>query len=302
MSKISNMWCEKYRPKSLDDCLMNEDIKRVLKDLKEVNHFLFYGSYGIGKTSTAKILIDQFAPNDSLTINFSEENGIDTIRNKIKDFISYCSFSAKHKIILCDEFDGSTNAAQDALRNMMEEYSDSARFIFTCNDVDKISPAIISRTQSFEFKAPSLNMIWGLVKRILKEEKVIVEEANLKPLAELVKDHYPDIRKTLNELQKACNSGTFHPPKNDVNFYVEIFEELSKGVDLFKIREKIIKNEDKFGNDYVKFYRFFFSKFVEKQNKSAIELLNQYMEKHSTHLDKEINFLAFLIESEKHFK
>jgi len=297
------MWCEKYRPKTFEECLMDDEIKRTMTSLKEVNHFLFHGSYGIGKTTTAKILIDTYAPNDNLIINFSEENGIDTIRNKIKDFISYMAFNAKHKIILCDEFDGSTNAAQDALRNMMEEYSSSARFIFTCNDIEKISPAIISRTQSFEFKAPSLNMIWGLVKKILKAEKIVVETKDIDSLTDLIKHHYPDIRKTLNELQKACSiNNKFHPPKNDANFYEEIYNELSKGGDLFKIREKIIKNEDKFGCDYLKFYRYFFNKFVEKQDKAAIELINQYIEKHSYHLDKEINFFAFLIESEKHFK
>lgn len=302
MSSVTNMWCEKYRPKNLNDCLLSDDLKAFFSNLKEINHFFFYGTFGIGKTSTAKILIDQFAPLDNIIINFSEENGIDTIRNKIKDFISFQSFSGGLKIILCEEFDGSTNAAQDALRNMMEEYSGSTRFIFTCNDIDQISPAIISRTQSFEFKPASQAAIWGLLKKILKAENVVVKSEDVNSLAEMTKRLYPDIRKTINELQKSCSSGVFIPPKDDFDFYEQIFSALVKKENVFSIREKIIKNEDKFGNDYLKFYRFFFKKFLEKQNREAINLINKYIENHSTHLDKEINFLAFMIELEKYFQ
>ncbi len=296
---VMSIWCEKYRPKQIEDCLLEDDLKKVFLELKEPSHMLFYGTTGVGKTSVAKILLDKFAPDDSITINFSEENGIDTIRNKIKDFISHMSFGGGLKLILCEEFDGSTSAAQEALRNMMEEYSGSTRFLFTCNAIEKISSAIISRCQSFEFKPAPLKVIWELVLKVLRTEEIKFTVEDKNSLATLVKNFYPDVRRILNELQKACLSGEFKSQKFNNDFLDSIYDDIIAKKSVFVVRERLIKNEDKFSSNYLRIYRYLFDKFLAKENKQAITLINIYINRYNDHLDKEIQFCGFLIEIEE---
>ena len=191
-----SIWVEKYRPRSFSDVL---GIPAQLPTLvgTDMNHLLFYGTPGTGKTTTAKIIISTLGA-EELVLNASDERGIDVIREKVKTFAMTRTGNGKFKIVHLDEADMLTKDAQNSLRNLMETYADNCRFILTCNHINKIEPAIQSRCAVFEYKMPD-NGVSTRLKMIAEAEKVdITSEA----LDKIIATSRNDIRRCVNTLQQ----------------------------------------------------------------------------------------------------
>lgn len=205
-NKNNTIWCERYRPTTMDNFIGNEHLKQKLRkyiETGDVPHLLLHGKPGSGKTSIAKLLINMIDC-DFLFINASDENNVDTMRNKIKGFASTVGFSPI-KIIVLDEADNlSISGAQPILRNMMETFSQHCRFILTCNYVDKIIEPLQSRCQSFQIIPPSKREIAVHVANILQNEGVTFEPKDLVPIIDA---NYPDIRKIINTVQLGSHEG-----------------------------------------------------------------------------------------------
>lgn len=217
-------WLEKYRPKSLDDIVLDgaivEKLKSYISNPQEMPHLLFVGSPGLGKTSCAKIISNSITE-DILYINASEKRGIDTSR----EITNFCEMSAwdvsKLKIVILDEFDNMTNDAQMSLKNTMEEFSENTRFILTCNHLPKVNEAIESRCSAFTFSQTPKKEIALRCLKILKTEEVkpINFERDIKLL---INKHYPDIRSIVGDLQRFTEGDVF---RVDSNYLSDDFEE-----------------------------------------------------------------------------
>jgi DNA polymerase III delta prime subunit len=200
-----DIFCEKYRPVTINDYIGNEHIKEKIGQYlqkEDIPHLLLYGPPGTGKTSCAKLITNTFGF-ETLYINASDENSVDVIRDKIKSFVSTISFN-KFKVVILDESDYVTINGQAALRNLMETFSKHARFILTCNYVDRIIPAIQSRCQVFQIIPPSKKEVAERVVKILNNENIIYD---IKDVATLVNEGYPDIRKVINLCQQHSSNG-----------------------------------------------------------------------------------------------
>ena len=193
------LWVEKYRPNTLENYIGNQQLKDTVKgyiEKHDIPHLLFYGTAGTGKTTLAKILTKNI-PSDVIYINASDTNGIEMVRTRIKGFAGSTGFQAL-KIVILDEADFFTTEAQAALRNLMETYSQSTRFILTCNYVEKIIKPLISRCQVFEIEPPTKKDVAVYVRNILDKESIKYELSDLKIVLD---NFYPDIRKVINYLQ-----------------------------------------------------------------------------------------------------
>jgi len=211
--KDSFLWAEKYRPKKLIDCVLPSAMKTELQafiDSEQVPHCLFSGKAGCGKSTAARAIAEQIGA-DIMTINLSNETGIDVVRNKIVQFASTASFEGNLKVIIGEEFGNMSNAASDSLKGIIEEFHKTTRFIFTTNNLHKVSEPIRSRCTAFEFKISEeekKTLMMQMIKRcaeILKAEGI---EYDNKPLLAIVQKNFPDFRKTLNELQKFSTYGS----------------------------------------------------------------------------------------------
>ena len=201
----NSLWVEKYRPSTLEGYVGNDVLKAKLEqyiETQDIPHLLFYGTAGTGKTTAAKILIKNIDC-DYMFINASDERGIDTVRDKIKGFASTVGF-APLKIVVLDEADFLGREAQPALRNMMEAYSASTRFILTANYVERIIDPLVSRTQVYKLTPPSKKEAAKKLADILKDENV---EYETKTIAQIVNAYYPDIRKIINTAQLQTRDG-----------------------------------------------------------------------------------------------
>lgn len=199
------IWTEKYRPDVLENYIGNDVIRAKLEQYiqtQDIPHLLFYGTAGTGKTTAAKILIKNIDC-DCMFINASDERGIDTVRDKIKGFASTVGF-APLKIVVLDEADFLGREAQPALRNMMEAYSASTRFILTANYLERIIDPLVSRTQVYKLTPPSKKDAAKKLADILKNENV---EYDTKTIAQIVNVYYPDIRKIINTAQLQTRDG-----------------------------------------------------------------------------------------------
>ena len=202
MEKFKNFWIEKYRPSTLSSIALSDENRKIINkfyDDKEIPNLLFVGNAGIGKTSLAKILVNEALQCQYLYINASDENGIDTIRTKVTSFSMVKSIDGNIKVIILDEVDGLSLDAQRALRNTMEEYSQFTRFILTANYKHKVIPPLQSRCQSLDL-VPPLDAFVDRCYNVLQSEEV---SADLKEVEKFVKGFYPDLRKAINELQKS---------------------------------------------------------------------------------------------------
>ena len=215
------MFVEKYRPKSFEEVAgLDKSIISLVSD--DMPHFLFMGSAGTGKTTTAKIIINK-TDFETLRLNGSDERGIDTIRNKVKEFAMSKSLNGKLKIVFIDEMDYLTNEAQAILRNLMETYAANCRFIFTANYGNKIIEALHSRCAKFEFKMLEKPLIFERLKFICLSEKIVFEDEAIKFL---VDKYYPDMRSMINKLEELSKKGSLTVDK--VKFSEEKIYDLIK--------------------------------------------------------------------------
>ncbi len=299
---MKELWVEKYRPKTINGYVFrDEKQKRQIETwVKEqsIPHLLFSGSAGIGKTTMAKILINELGIEDCdvLEINASRTNSVDAVRDKITNFVQMIPFGP-FKVVLLDEADYLSPNAQAALRGVMEEYHSTARFILTCNYPNRIIPAIHSRCQGFHVDKTDINESTARVATILVEENV---EFDLDTLDTYVKVAYPDLRKCINLVQQNCQAGKLISPTSgdegtpDWKFdMVELFKKgkITEARKLLcgKLRAEEIEevfiwlynNLEIFGDEH-------------KQD-SAILIIKQGLVDHRLVVDPEINLSATLV-------
>lgn len=203
--KNHSLWAEKYRPDVLDGYICDGNLRSIITDFinrKDIPHLLLHGNAGTGKTTLAKIIVKNI-PCDCVYINASDTNGIEMVRTKIKGFAGSAGFQPL-KVVILDEADFFTTEAQAALRNLMETYSQTTRFILTCNYVEKIIKPLISRCQVFNIEPPTQKDVAIHIKNILDKENIKFELPDLKTILE---DFYPDVRKIINFIQQNSTSG-----------------------------------------------------------------------------------------------
>ena len=296
----NSLWVEKYRPDTLEGYVGNEHILEKVKiyiENEDVPHLLLYGVAGTGKTTLAKIITSQIDC-DVLYINASDERGIDTLRDKIRSYASSMGFR-KWKIVVLDEADYITPTAQAALRNLMETFSKSTRFILTCNYVERIIDPIQSRCQTFAITPPSKKEVAKRLFDILNEESVEFQKDDL---ATLVNSGYPDIRRVLNAAQRQVINGKLiidSTSNIQANYADNVVEELMKSSDpktkFTTIRQIIADSKVR---DFSPLYRTLYDRVDEYAgNKVGQTILNiadgQY--KDSMVVDKEINVMAMML-------
>lgn len=294
----NSLWVEKYRPKDLSEYIGNDALKKRVASWIESNdipHLLFYGKAGTGKTTLGKLITKQIQC-DYLYINASDENNVDTVRTKIKSFASSMGFSDL-KVVLLDECDFLTGNAQAALRNLMEQFSMTTRFILTCNYHEKIIEPIVSRCQTFNIVPPSRKEVAVHLTKLLKKEKV---EHNLDDVVLLVNKGYPDIRKVINNAQQNSIKGKLEIVKSDLiesDYKLKLLEIL-KGAskdkkDSWKEARQLIADEKV--NDFTDIYKFLFDtvdEYAPGKSASIVLLLDQQTYHDSMVVDKEITFAS----------
>jgi DNA polymerase III delta prime subunit len=302
---FDSLFTEKYRPKTLNDLVLSDSNRKYFDSITdEIPNLLFVGTPGIGKTTLARILVNDILECQYLYINASDENGIDTIRSKVVGFAQTKSLDGKVKVVILDEADGITIDGQRALRNTMEEYSSGTRFILTANYKHKIIPAIQSRTQFFDLNPP-FDTVLKLIVGIIKQEGIKITEDQKGNFVNVVKQNYPDIRKIINSVQKATVKGTF-----EVNVALdskEIVERIHTEIqskNTFGLRKYLIENENEFQGDYHNLMKQYLnyvydSNLADNKKRQYIITISDHMYKDVFVLDKEINAFACWVNLEK---
>ena len=299
--KENTLWVEKYRPDTLDGYVGNEHIIEKVKiyiENEDVPHLLLYGQAGTGKTTLAKIITNQIDC-DVMYVNASDENSVDAVRDKIRGFASSVGFR-KWKVIILDESDYLTPNAQAALRNLMETFSKTTRFILTCNYVEKIIDPIQSRCQTFSITPPSKSEVAIRLKDILDTETVTYERSDL---AVLVNSGYPDIRRVLNAAQRQVVGGTMKIDKTSTiqaNYMEDVKTELMSKDDVkttfTKVRKIIADSKVK---DFTPFYRFLYDEvdtYGGGKVGNTILKIAEAQYKDTSVVDKEINVMSMLLQ------
>ena len=291
-----SLWVEKYRPTDLSTYIGNEHLKSKVKvylESEDVPHLLLYGKAGTGKTTLAKIVTSNIDC-DHLYINASDENNVDNVRNKIKNFASSAGFKDL-KVIILDEADFLTPNAQAALRNIMETFSKHCRFILTCNYVERIIDPIQSRCQSFKVVPPSKKEVAQQLVSILNAENCTF---NLDDVALVVNAGYPDIRRVINSAQRQVVEGKLKIDVSSViqnNYKLQLIEKLSSGAKLNDIRQLIADNSV---SDYSELYRLLYDD-IESYGKGkeaeCILAIAEAQYQDVNVVDKEINFMSAIV-------
>ena len=284
MSKHT-LFVEKYRPDTLDGYIGNEHfIADLQKWITEGNlpNLLLHGSPGTGKTTAAKLIVKNIQC-DFIYINCSDENGIDTIRETVKQFASAATFQPI-KVVILDEADFLTINAQAALRNIIESFSGSTRFIFTCNFVERIIEPLQSRLTLYELNSPPIKQMAKHLAGVLDKESVAFDT---KDLSIIVKKTYPDIRRALNTIQGSIrNNKLVSTNVGEANYPQQISEALDRKDAFATIRQIVADNNIK---DFNNLYRMLFDKHDDPE---FIITIAEYQFQSVTAPDKEINFMG----------
>lgn len=301
---FDNLWVEKYRPKTLSEYVISDGNRKFLSKFNsgEIPHLLFTGHPGIGKTTLAKIIVNEILKTKYLYINASDENGIDTIRNKVIGFAQTRSITDSVKVVILDESDSVSGEGQRALRNAMEEYSKYTRFILTANYRHRIIEPIQSRCQLIDLTF-TLDAAYERINFILQSEKVQYIDSDV--LA-IVKDNYPDLRKTINTLQKFTIDGKLVLVQQDTKQLIANIYKLVTSGHALKAREYMIKYQEQFNNDFVKLLKDLFDyvdsqQIKDDQKKMSLITIHEYIYKAGFVMDQEINTYACLLAVSKLF-
>ena len=300
------LWVEKYRPKSIEECILPTDIKQTFNEFvlqEEIPNLLLSGRSGIGKTTVAMALCNQLDA-DFIIINSSEDGNIDTLRTDIKTFASTVSLSGGRKVVILDEADYlNPQSTQPALRRFMEEFSKNCRFIFTCNFANRIISPLHSRCSVVEFKIPKSELptlateFMERIIGILKIENVTLESK--KSLSELILKYLPDWRRVLNELQRYSVGGVIDVGilSNNADEEFKSLIQFLKSRNFGEIRKWVVNNLD---NDATVLYRKLYDSLYDyirpEMIPQAVLLIAEYSYKSSFVADQEINMVACLTE------
>ena len=299
---MKELWVEKYRPKHIKDYVFKDSDQKsqVQSWVKEgsIPHLLFSGSAGIGKTTLAKVLLNELGIEayDVLEINASRENNVDTVRDKIINFVQMIPFGP-FKVVLLDEADYLTPSAQAVLRGVMETYSNHSRFILTCNYPNRIIPALHSRCQGFHVDKTDQTEFTARVATILVEENI---DFDLDTLDTYVKATYPDLRKCINTVQQNVKENQLAAPKSIVgasDYKIEMVELFKKG--RINDARKLVCGKAR-PEEMEEIYRWLYDNLdliakSDENKDQAVVLIKQGLVDHTICADSEINLAATLI-------
>ena len=302
MASLDNsLLVEKYRPSKLENYVGNETIKKSISKYLEQNdiqNLIFYGPAGTGKTTLAKIIVKNLDC-DHLYINASDERGIETIRDKVQGFASVASFKPL-KVVILDEADFLTIQAQASLRNIIETFSRTTRFIMTCNFVERIIDPLQSRCQVLKIVPPTKKDVAKHLNWILQQESI---KHDINDLVPLVNQYYPDLRKCINTIQLSTLDNTLKLDKSILvssNYIDKVINALSEGskhnkIDCYNGIRQIIAdaNIDDFDELFKALYERASEYLLNKEGTVAI-LINEHQYKANFRIDKEINTMSLI--------
>jgi DNA polymerase III delta prime subunit len=299
------LWVEKYRPKTIDECILTDELKNTFKEFvnnKDVPNLLLTGGPGVGKTTVAKALCSELGL-DHILINGSEDGNIDTLRTKIRHYASTVSFSSQGKVVILDEADYlNPQSTQPALRGFIEEFANNCRFILTCNFKNRIIEPLHSRCSVIEFKIPNKEKP-ELAKNFYKRTTNILQQEgvdfNSKVVQQLLMRYFPDWRRVLNELQRYSVSGVI-----DEGILVNVGEvSIKKLASILKerkfgdMRKWVVDNLD---NDPTTIFRTIYDGLYEHMEPNsipqAVVTIADYQYKSAFVADQEVNLVACLTE------
>ena len=292
----NSLLVEKYRPTKLENYVGNENIKKSISKYLEQNdiqNLIFYGPAGTGKTTLAKLIIKNLDC-DHIYINASDERGIETIRDKVSSFASVASFKPL-KVVILDEADFLTIQAQASLRNIIETFSRTTRFILTCNYVERIIDPLQSRCQVLKVVPPSKKEVAYHLSWIMDLEKIVF---NMDDLGSIVLQFYPDLRKCINTIQANTVNGELKLDKSVLfssNYIDEVIDELCKSKSNFKNIRQIIANANT--DDYEDLFRTLYdraSDYMPGKEGTVAILVNDHQYKANFRIDKEINIMSLI--------
>jgi replication factor C small subunit len=293
MKKEHSLWIERFRPQTLQQYVCSPELKEKIQsfiDSNDIPHLILAGSAGLGKSSLARLLVNNINC-DYIILNASDENGIDVIREKVKSFASSASFKPL-KVVILEEASFLTGPAQEALKNIIEEFSEKTRFIFTANHLGKIVDPIQSRCEVYEFTAPSKGEVAKHVTQNILD--VVDIEYDLKEVAQLINDCYPDIRATVKYLQSNTLNGKFKYNSKNTYLNKQILNALIKpSKNVWADVRQIIANQPM--DDYQPLIEYLFKHVDEYSNNNEAEIIieldnHQFFQKSVP--DKEINIMA----------
>jgi len=288
----NSLWNEKYRPNVLKNYIGNEHLKDTISKYLESNdiqNMIFYGPSGTGKTTLAKLLVNNLNC-DYLYINASDERGIETIRDKVSGFASTMSFKPL-KVVILDEADFLTIQAQASLRNVIETFSKSTRFILTCNYVERIIDPLQSRCQVLKIVPPSKGEVAKHLFNILSNESIQHADHDLR---DIVNQYYPDVRKMINVCQMNSKNGKLELDKQTLvsSNYIDKVIELLPNKKSFKDIRQVIADSNV--QDFEALYKSLYERMDEYTSRpaEAIIIIEEYMYHSNFRIDKEINIAA----------
>jgi len=295
------LWVEKYRPKTISECILTSDLYKTFTQIieqGEIQNMMFTGSAGTGKTTVARALCNVLDL-DYIIINGSDESGIDTLRNKIKQFASSVSLSGGYKVVILDEADYlNPQSTQPALRGFIEEFSANCRFILTCNFKNRIIEPLHSRCSVIEFAIPKkerealASSFMNRIMNILREETINYDE---QVIAELIMKYFPDFRRTINELQRYSTFGKIDSGilVNATDITIDTLMSSLKMKDFKKMRQWVADNID---IEPASMFRKMYDNMNEHVEPSSIPqmvlILADYQYKNSFVADHELNMVA----------
>ena len=294
-TKNHSLLVERYRPTKLENYVGNESIKKSISkyiDQNDIQNLIFYGPSGTGKTTLAKLCV-QNLDCEFIYINASDERGIETIRDKVQGFASVASFKPL-KVVILDEADFLTIQAQASLRNIIETFSRTTRFIMTCNFVERIIDPLQSRCQVLKIVPPTKKDVAKHLNWILQQESI---EHDINDLVPLVNQYYPDLRKCINTIQLSTQDNTLkldHSILVSSNYIDKVIKALSNKSKFNDIRQIIA---DANVNDFDELFKSLYeraSDYLPGKEGTASILINEHQYKANFRIDKEINIMSLI--------